>query len=212
MADEHSLTDELKERLDVFFGEDDDDDDLMEEEAPIKEKSELEGLNSAILSLEWEITDADLQKFLKEVERLRTVFEQDSINTLFLKLLESIGKYIRAKKANAHPNAISLLNNAFQNFSQSAENKEMSENEKKTLLLKTINEFKEVKSAIAQEKKAKIQVAEEKPLEPEAESASLLDVEGIEDSMQSNLENMPAHEAFAVALQEIKRTIEREFE
>lgn len=223
MAANHDLTEELKERLDIFFGEDDAED---LEPAPSVEKSPLEGLKSVLLSLEWEITDDDLDLFLKELDQLKVINEGNSIEILFIKLLESIGKYIKAKKANAHPNTIKLLNSAFHNFAQVAETSGMSENEKKTLLLGTIKDFKEVKAAISREKKAKPKNPTQDDRE-DAESVEMLEFDQSEpvskprqpEMLQMDLEqefqklqSMSPHEAFALGLQEIKKTIEKEFE
>ncbi|MFP4314779.1 MAG: hypothetical protein ACLFQR_01015 [Desulfovibrionales bacterium] len=221
MAENRDLTEELKERLDIFFGEDDDDE---LEPAPPVEKSPLEGLRSVLLSLEWEITDQDLDLFLKELEAIKTEKEGNSIEILFIKLLESIGRYVKAKKANAHPNTIKLLNNAFQNFAQVVETNDISENEKKTLLLGTIKEFKEVKAAISHEKKGKVQNQEREPRDHAAGEDPAIEEKRVTKPQQPELlsfdmdhdmekfQSMTPHEAFALALQEIKKTVEKEFE
>ena len=222
MADNKSLTEELEERLDIFFGED------ASEEAeatPSRPTSPLETLKSIILSLEWEITDRDLDKFIVELESLKGQSKENSIEFLFLKLLDSIARYIKVRKANAHPNTISLLNNAFQGYTSVVEAQDISENEKKTLLLKTINEFKEVKATIAREKKSKepeqparVQVAPvtAKPVFEAMEPVETeLEVEPVEETLPKtrvSMDGMTPHEAFTLALQEIKNTIEKEFQ
>jgi hypothetical protein len=222
MADNKSLTEELEERLDIFFGEDAPDEDA----APARPKSSLETLKSVILSLEWEITDRDLDKFLTELETLKGQCNENSIECLFLKLLDSIARYIKVRKANAHPNTITLLNNAFQNYTSVVEARDISENEKKTLLLKTINEFKDVKAAIAKEKKAKsleppakahpMPAPDSKPVMNSDESEPMiLDMEpNVRDvpAPSGDMDDMTPHEAFALALQEIRKTIEKEFQ
>jgi hypothetical protein len=218
MTEKKSLTEELEERLDIFFGEDDNDGDI----APVPPKSPLETLRSVILSLEWEITDRDLDKFLDELETLKGHKTENSIEYLFLKLLDSIARYIKVRKANAHPNTITLLNNAFQNYASAVETQDIGENEKKTLLLTTINEFKEVKATIAKEKIAKslepsiLQEPSEpttsrKPRDGIMPNEVFLDMDNPEPAEASGSADMDPHEAFALALLEIKRSIESEF-
>jgi hypothetical protein len=219
MTEKKSLTEELEERLDIFFGEDDNEGDI----APVSPKSPLETLRSVILSLEWEITDRDLDKFLDELETLKGQKTENSIEYLFLKLLDSIARYIKVRKANAHPNTITLLNNAFQNYASAVETQDIGENEKKTLLLTTINEFKEVKATIAKEKKGQSPAPSilQEPSKPTTSRKSnnnvmpnevYLDMDHLEPAgAGSGSAGMDPHEAFALALHEIKRSIESEF-
>jgi hypothetical protein len=233
MAENKSLTEELEERLDIFFGED------GHEEAatpPARSKSPLEELRSILLSLEWEITDGHLDKFLAELENLKSSHKENSIEHLFIKLLDSIVRYIKVRKANAHPNTIKLLNNAFRNFATVVESTSASESEKKNFLLATINEFKEVKAAIAKDKMGRAQdqaspAPAPKPaftiqaqsgtiepgdafleMEPAAEAPPELKAERYAASPPLGLDGMTPHEAFALAMQQIKQTIEKEFQ
>jgi hypothetical protein len=215
MAESKTLTEELEERLDIFFGEDDAGE---ENAAPAPARSPLEMLKSVLLSLEWEITDRDLDKLLLEVETLKGQAKENSIELLFLKLLDSIARYIKVHKANVHPNTITLLNNAFKSYASVVETPDVSESEKKALLLDTINEFKEVKAAIAQGKRSKAAGVPEpsstgkQPPKDQAPATPILENEPALGGVSlGGLESMTPHEAFALALQEIRNTIEKEF-
>jgi hypothetical protein len=232
MAENKSLTEELEERLDVFFGQDS----PKEEATPsVRPKSPLEDLRSILLSLEWEITDSHLDKFLAELENLKSRHKETSIEYLFIKLLDSIVRYIKVRKGNAHPSTIKLLNNAFRSFATVVESTSASEGEKKNLLLDTINEFKEVKAAIAKDKRGKAgdsapAAQDSQPafiiqtqsgtivpgdafleMEPVAEAPPEPQMERYTATPPPGLDTMTPHEAFALAMQQIKQTIEQEF-
>ena len=83
---------------------------LDADNSPIKE------LKSVVLSLEWEITDQVMQRLTEEISNLEDVYKVDKIVVAFLQLLGSLGKYIQKKKADAHPESISLLNSVYEHL------------------------------------------------------------------------------------------------
>lgn len=228
MSENRNMTDELREKLDIFFGDDEAEETVTPTAAP--KISPLENLKTIILALDWEITDDDLQELLTELTSATQIFQKDTIAVRFIQVIESIAKYIKAKKANAHPHTIRLLNSSFQNFTHIIETPNVSENEKKTLLLKTINEFKTVKETIARDKQpaspSETQTAEattppspsipvetpresiRPPMAPPPPSVQpVMEVPG----GSTDFSNMSPHAAFAYALQEIKQTMQSEF-
>jgi hypothetical protein len=68
--------------------------------------------------------------------------------TLFLKLHESIGKYIKAKKARAHPDAIAFVASVFKNFEKVLLSPGMQEKQRKQLLSAEVQKFKAFKQRI----------------------------------------------------------------
>jgi len=71
----------------------------------LDEDSPIRNLKALVFSIDWEITDATMLDFLTETKRLMQKYKDDKILSMFLKLHESIGKYIKAKKARAHPDS-----------------------------------------------------------------------------------------------------------
>lgn len=222
------MTDELREKLDIFFGDDDAEEAAVPALSP--KTSPLESLKTIVLALDWEITDDDLQELLTELAAVAQIYQKDTIAVRFIQVIESIAKYIKTKKANAHPHTIKLLNSSFQNFTHIIETPNVSENEKKTLLLKTINEFKAVKETIARDKQpispiesprmeTPVKSSPASPVEPARESvrptiaapssAAPTD-EGVQQG-EADFSKMSPHAAFAYALQEIKQTMQSEF-
>ncbi|RJP85669.1 MAG: hypothetical protein C4518_15485 [Desulfobacteraceae bacterium] len=167
--DEGSLGAEVSSRLDELFGDD-------ESGAPVEkisvakqaknppkktaapvaesavtvsdEDSPIRNLKALVFSIDWEITDETMVDFLTETKRLMQKYKDDQILTLFLKLHESIGKYIKAKKARAHPDAIAFVASVYKNFEKVLLSPGMQEKQKKQLLGSEVKKFKEFKQRI----------------------------------------------------------------
>ena len=69
----------------------------------------LKDLKSTILAIDWEITDDALQAFIDQVENLLERFKGDKVAQTYLKILQSLGKYIRTHKSKSHPDTIKRL-------------------------------------------------------------------------------------------------------
>jgi hypothetical protein len=135
---------ELANRLDSLFEED--------EDQPAGNAGEgadpLEELNSLVMSIEWEITDDLMGRFIAQVETLKKRYKDDRILVMFLQLLGSLGLYVKSNKGNAHPTAFSLLNSVYTSFASAAAPGKISSSEKKKLLYVELNKYKELKEQI----------------------------------------------------------------
>ncbi len=163
-------------RLDDFFGEDNKKKgpgvvENKKKENPEKERtaripdedSKLKDLKSVVLSLEWEISDQVMDRLGEEISKLEKLCEGDKIVVAFLQLLGSLGKYIQKKRAEAHPDSISLLNSVYDNLEQVMISKGLTEAVKKKMLVGEVNKYKKLKEQIATTK-AKVKT-EERPVE-----------------------------------------------
>jgi len=163
---------ELDDRLDALFAEDG----LEDEPAPSKQakpsaiineehfeegelkpsvaerltgSSPLNNLSAIILSMDWEITDDTMENFLAEVVSLKDKYTDNKIVTTFLKLHESVGRYINNKKAEAHPESIQFLHSVYTAFEKTVNSSKMEDKEKKKLLKEQINKFALLKAKIS---------------------------------------------------------------
>ncbi len=163
-------------RLDDFFGEDNKKKgpgvvENKKKENPEKEHaagipdedSQLKDLKSVVLSLEWEISDQVMDRLGEEISKLEKKCKDDKIVVAFLQLLGSLGKYIQKKRAEAHPDSISLLNSVYDNLEQVMLSKGLTEAVKKKMLVGEVNKYKKLKEQIATTK-AKVKT-EERPVE-----------------------------------------------
>ncbi len=171
------LTSELNSRLDNLFSEEDDFDDeapavpaadvedvvessdLAEQGVqatpepamaaePDLNKSPLIELDAIVLSLDWEITDENLDKLLAEIERLKQIYKDARLPYMFLQLHGSVGKYIASKKVDAHPDSIKLLHSVHMGLEKILLKPGMNETEKKKILSEEVKKFKGLKHQI----------------------------------------------------------------
>jgi hypothetical protein len=173
---EKSVSSEVKSRLEELFTEDDGPDhgDIFEEsEKPVNDV--LRELKTVILSVDWEINDETMSSLMDQISVLKNVYKQDRILLLFLQLLGKLGIYIKAKKANAHPDSIKLLSSAYQSFEKAVMDIKLSESNRKKLLQNEVNRFVELKEQISLKKDMQAAKTHEKayPKEFETEKPSL---------------------------------------
>lgn len=185
------------------------------------EESVINNLKSVILSLEWEITDSVMQKLGEEIDKLKDVCNDDKIVVAFLQLLDSLGKYIQKKQAEAHPDSISLLNSVYENLETIMLSSDINEAAKKKMLVAQVNKYKELKKHIASGKisaappeETERTVLTSEPDEKEESSPILQEpiIGGDEGGFPSGSGLSPEHEDAVVhALKQINETIKAEF-
>ena len=121
------------------------------EEGPARSgKSPLQDLKAEVLSIDWEITDKVMTRFINQVERLKETYKNDRILVVFLKLLDSIGKYVKNNKGESHPDAIKLLNSVYNSLEEVLQLKGATEEEREKVLSIEVQRFKRLKAQIAQ--------------------------------------------------------------
>jgi len=195
----------------------------FEEDGSGLDQSPLKELKTIVLSIDWEINDEDMTRFVEQVETLKLVYEYDRVILLFLQILGSLGKYIKTNKGNSHPNAIKVLNSAYTSLEKVLLQKDGTDAEKEKILLVEVQRFKEleeqvaVKRAAAHRKKdtktpQEMEVnskGKEKDMAPLKKSSPPESAEEVVSRPDMN--RMAPHEAFAYALEEIKQMIKAEF-
>ncbi len=210
-ADE-AVTSEVEKRLNDIFGADEEDYQAFLENGPLAQDSPLRNIKGIVLSIDWEITDAIMDAFLEEIDRLQAVYESEKIPVMFLQLLGSVGKYIRSRKARAHPDAIRVLNSVYNSFEKVLLDEGMPEGEKRKWLYGEVNRFKKLKEEIVRDRSEK--AASEPALEsaPPSSGGQAAPGAGGAAPPSVDMSGMPPHEAFAYALEEIKQVIKAEFQ
>ncbi len=206
---------ELADRLDTLFDED--------AEEPAGQTGEaddpLDELKSLVMSIEWEITDDLMERFVAQVESLRSRYQDDRILVMFLQLLGSLGLYVKSNKGNAHPSAFGLLNSVYTSFAKAAMPGKISSSEKKKLLYIELNKYKELKEQIGFSRDApKEKPLDKKNLAAEADAVQDTPKRPIEDN-DDFFDKEPANAAggitpqqFEAAIHDIKLLIQDEFQ
>ncbi len=141
---------DLENRLDDFFS-----DELPPQEEPpvdgppaTKTDLPLKELKSTILAIDWEITDDVLDMFIDQVDGLFAQFEGDKVIHTLLKLLKSLGKYVRAHKSKAHPDTIKRIMAVYSALEDSVTDEGMRRSEKEKRLLEEVRQFQRLKAMI----------------------------------------------------------------
>ncbi len=167
MSDEASgrnVDNELANRLDTLFDEDEAD----SASTGGNSADPLDELKSLVMSIEWEITDDLMGRFVSQVENLKQRYQEDRILVMFLQLLGSLGLYVKSNKAAAHPSAFRLLNSVYASFANAAMPGKISSSEKKKLLYVELNKYKELKEQIGLSRDATKELPMEKDRPPES--------------------------------------------
>ncbi|MDA8133529.1 MAG: hypothetical protein M0T82_02805 [Desulfobacteraceae bacterium] len=119
---------------------------------PVVKEMDLDKLKAVILAIDWEISEGTLQHFGTVVREFLSVYHQDKIYHHFLKIIQSLGNYIGARKADAHPDAISFLRSVFDTFEKMTQTPALSYQNKKEILESQIHQFNELKARLSKEK------------------------------------------------------------
>jgi len=127
------------------------------------EESPISRLKSLVLSIDWEITDDVLMEFNEELVDLKDIWAGEKINLVYVQALEKLSKYIYQKKADSHPSAIKLLLTLYHNLEKIVSSDELSEAEKKAILLEDVKRFEDLKTHLKTPNKVKNEV-ESKPV------------------------------------------------
>ena len=120
----------------------------LEEDNDDLEESPLKDLKSIVLSIDWEISDEIMSRFLDQIKGLMEVYQDDRIIQMFLKLLHSVGKYIKAKKENSDADVVKLLNSSYAGMEKAVLKKGITEDEKKKLIVAEVNKFKKIRERL----------------------------------------------------------------
>lgn len=115
------------------------------------EDSPISRLKSLILSIDWEITDEVLMQFNEELVDLKDIWAGKKINLIYVQALEKISKYIYQKKADSHPSAIKLLLTLYHNLEKIVSSFDLTEEQKKEILLEDVKRFESLKRHISQQ-------------------------------------------------------------
>ncbi len=173
-----SFVSEVEKRIDELFGEDSPDPkysdssvEVLTEADIIDEDSILSGLRAAMLSIDWEIREDYLNDLMIESHKLRTEFSGDKPLCMLLQMMEAISKYLLKRKAQARPEAITLLKSVYESVEKIVGNDLVSEEDKQYLVSSRLAEFNELKQKIIGATKKEKVAEEPKEVQPEEERA-----------------------------------------
>jgi hypothetical protein len=155
-----SVTSELESRLEDLFGKDEGSTFIKDDVS--FDNSALNDLKAIVLSIDWEINDEIMDRFIAQVDNLKESYKEDKVIILFFQLLRSVAKYIKNNKSDSHPNATRLLNSTYNGLENVLLSPNLSASQKEKFLLSEIKKFKMLKKEIAAKKAARAQGAKKK--------------------------------------------------
>lgn len=174
---------DLENRLDDFFS-----DALPAQNQPsadeppeVQSNLPLKDLKSTILAIDWEITDDALEAFIDQVEELAGQYADDEVVITFLKLLKSLGKYIRTHKSKAHPDSIKRIMAVYDSLEQTLINDGLSRDQKEKMLQEEISQFKQLKAKIIQSRSPQRPAVGQAPVQSEAAPDIAAVIQAIEE-------------------------------
>jgi hypothetical protein len=224
-----TLSSELESRLDDLFSETNG---AQTDAADIDAAAyyPLAELKNLILSIDWEITDDVLEKFLQQIKDLKLTYKHDKIVLTFLQILNSLGNYIQTNRAKSHPKTFKILNSVFSSLDKVVLTRDMAETAKKKILRAEMNSYKELRTQISKgttttrskvkaeaEKSEIVKATEDQPgtlSGPSVQSSETETFESpvVEHSQEPDVVTLrePSVESLAEAVEEIKKYIHDE--
>jgi hypothetical protein len=159
-----TFTEEVEDRLENLFGDEESSENFQKESEEVAD-SPLRELKTIVLSIEWEITDEAMTRFVEQISSLQDTFKEDKIVLVFLQLLGSIGEYIRTNLGRSHPQAFKILNSLFNQLDKVVNSSDLSEDERKKILSLELSKYKSLKGKLVPtkpqvEEKKKVAVKE----------------------------------------------------
>lgn len=136
-----NLANDIESRLDTLFEED-------SAASDHHAANPLEKLKTVVLSIDWEITDNCLSDLIAETDSLIPRYQHDDLIHALLRMLQALGRYIRKRKAQAHPDAIKRIMSIFSGLEMLITNQATDPEQKKRILAREIAAFKKLKQQV----------------------------------------------------------------
>lgn len=146
---ENTFTEKVESILDELFADDDEAAETVEESSHVGYYP-LRFLKATVLSIDWEITDEVMGRFIDQIERLKESHQEDKNILPLLQMLGSTGQHIRIFKENAHPTALKVLKSLYLTLEKVMAEDAPNEVEKSRLLFREIRKFKALKAQIVE--------------------------------------------------------------
>ena len=127
---------------------------------PLTEHRDLQGIQAAILELDWEVTDTGLKNLADQLDILKGQYADDRYIKVVIQGLHSLNTYIIEEKGRAHPETFSLLHNFYDALETLVEQPGLEEERRQDILIDCVNRLNNLKNLIAQTYPQEIVAAE----------------------------------------------------
>ena len=120
-----------------------------ESETAEPECEPLDCIHATILGLEWEVTDEGLEKFNRQADELREDLLDNKYAQVLLQGLQALGAYICEEKAQAHPDAFTLLHSFYDGLKALVTDKNLDSEKRQEILIDRVSRLNSLKEIIA---------------------------------------------------------------
>jgi hypothetical protein len=141
-SSKENLASDIEHQLDDFF------DEGIPSDPAGADPVSLEKLKSLVLSIDWEITESCLTDLIDETDTLLPQFQDDRFSHTLLRMLKAVGRYIRRRQAQAHPDAIKRIMSVFASLEKLTGSLDLEEETRKGIVAKEIAAFKKLKEQV----------------------------------------------------------------
>ncbi|HHD62958.1 MAG TPA: hypothetical protein ENK96_01040, partial [Desulfobulbaceae bacterium] len=131
----------------------------------VTECEPLNCLKATILGLEWEVTDKGLEQFNTQIADVREQFMDNKSAQILIQGLQALGGYITDERANAHPEAFSMLHSFYEGIELLLEEEKIDDEERQNILVDRVNRLNNLKAIIADSSKHDQETASEDIIE-----------------------------------------------
>ncbi|KAF0156376.1 MAG: hypothetical protein FD159_1795 [Syntrophaceae bacterium] len=178
----------------------------------------LKNMKSIFLSIKWEINDQILEQLENEVNKLDLLYTGDCIIQGFLRILRFVGRYVRIRGVSSNQDAINLLLSVYDHLEKVMISEGMTEAKKYIFLIDSIKQYRSWVENTDLNDQIETQAPEADvqdvliPIQPTpiADMPSLRE-KNVERTIAA-MKDLPPHEAFAYALDEMKKTFQVELD
>ena len=118
------------------------------EPAPKAAPDVLQGLKETLLSLDWEISAENIQRFERELDKLREQLGQDRHGLAVVKMALGVCKYLRAMKYSASAVSVQFLHSATRTLDLLQKKPQLSPAERRELMDKMLTKFRRLKAEV----------------------------------------------------------------
>jgi hypothetical protein len=115
----------------------------------------LQGLKECLLSLDWEISADNIQKFERELDALKEKLGQDRHSLAVIKMALGVCKYLRAMKYSASAVSVQFLHSATRTLDLLQRKPQLGAAERRDLMDKMLTKFRRLKAEVQRIKTVK---------------------------------------------------------
>jgi hypothetical protein len=109
----------------------------------------LLALKSAVLNIDWEISDETLDELSQEVTQLQTLWSGEKVLLVYLQIIGALCQYISMNREQSHPGTFVLLKDVFDGLEKVIVTPEMSQSEKNNGVMAYADRYNTLKQDIA---------------------------------------------------------------